>query len=95
MGTIQNGVVREYVDDRTLAHLHIVIARRFRDGENFSMVLPAVGDAAPIRMWMDRDIPLSLTYVGLDTLGINSLWLSVLVQHSHRSGGLVVSAEPL
>jgi hypothetical protein len=83
------------IDDRTLAHLQIVIVNKLRRGESFLMSWkdsPAVGDGRS-GIWLDRTIPLHFKFDGGRAPVINQAWLQELITSADSSRGLIVSKE--
>ena len=78
--------------DRALEHLHIVIARKFREQQQFA--LNVISDAAaPIQVWLDARVPIVVTYATRVGSSINERWIKEL-EASFSNGGLVLVAEP-
>ena len=78
--------------DRTLEHLHIVVARKLREQQRFAINIIS-GASAPIQVWLDARIPLVITYATGVASTINERWLKEL-EASFTSAGLVQTAEP-
>ena len=78
--------------DRVLEHLHIVIARTFRQQQRFA--LNVISDAAaPIQVWLDARVPIVVTYATRVGSTINERWVKEL-EATFSSSGLVLVAEP-
>lgn len=83
------------IDDRTLAHLQIVIVNKLRRGDRFLMSWkdsPAVGDGRS-GIWLDRTIPLRFKFDGGRVPTINTQWLAELSASADSSRGLIVTRE--
>lgn len=82
-------------DDRTLAHLQVVIVAKLRRDEGFvfSWKDAASGDGRS-SIWMDRSIPLHFRFSGEDAPALNRAWLEVLTVTANGPGGLRVVEEP-
>jgi hypothetical protein len=83
------------IDDRTLAHLQIVIVNKLRRGDGFLMSwkdAPAVGDGRS-GIWLDRTIPLHFKFDGSRVPNINQAWLVELTASADSSRGLIVTKE--
>ena len=84
------------IDDRSLAHLQIVIGNKLRRGESFFFSWkddPAVGDGRSA-IWMDRAIPLYFKFSGGRAPAINREWIEALTASSNSGTGLVFTEEP-
>ena len=83
------------IDDRTLAHLQIVIINKLRRGDGFLMSWkdsPTVGDGRS-GIWLDRTIPLHFKFEGGRVPVINEAWLLELTASADSSRGLIVTKE--
>ena len=78
--------------DRTLEHLHIVVARKFREQQRFALNIIS-GASAPIQIWLDARIPLVITYAAGVATSVNERWLKEL-EASFTAAGLMLIAEP-
>jgi hypothetical protein len=78
--------------DRTLEHLHIVVARKLREHQRFALNI-ITGASAPIQVWLDARIPLVITYATGVATSINERWIREL-EASFTAAGLVLAAEP-
>jgi hypothetical protein len=83
------------VDDRTLAHLKMVIVSKLRRDEAFVLSWPR-----PIRegsgrdsVWLSAAIPLQFHFVGNRPPSLNQAWLEALTESANR-GELHVISEP-
>jgi hypothetical protein len=84
------------IDDRSLAHLQIVIGNKLRRGESFFFSWkddPAVGDGRSA-IWLDRAIPLYFKYSGGRLPAINRAWIDALNGSANSGTGLVFTDEP-
>jgi hypothetical protein len=89
-----NGVTVEF-DDRTLAHLHIVIMQQFRRQESFAMSWLdslASGDGRS-SIWLHPEGDLYFKFAGSRPPAIDKDWLGVLTESARSSQGLVVTNE--
>src|ERR1700712_5233552 len=95
MGSLTYDGLVIQIDDRTLAHLQIVIVNKLRRGESFLMSWkdsPAVGDGRS-GIWLDRTIPLHFKFEGGRVPSINQAWLNELTASADSSRGLIVTRE--
>lgn len=84
------------VEDRTLAHLQIVICSKLRRNERFTLKLgPGDGVSGPVTvLWMTASLPLSFTYSSPVAHPINRSWLHLLAEAASSTSGLWVVPEP-
>jgi hypothetical protein len=84
------------IDDRSLAHLQIVIGNKLRRSESFFFSWkddPAVGDGRSA-IWLDRAIPLYFKFAGGRAPVINRDWIEALTESANSGTGLVFTEEP-
>ena len=83
------------IDDRTLAHLQLVIAAKLRRRESFFFSFrdedPASGR---VSIWMSPMVPLHFKYYGGRQFGINRRWVEALHDAANSAAGLTLLAEP-
>lgn len=82
-------------DDRTLAHLHVVIVHKLRSGQSFAMSWrDAVEDGGGrTSIWLHPASNLRFHFDRSGSLPLNRQWLSELAASADGRHGLVVSAE--
>ena len=83
-------------DDRTLAHLQIVIGSKLRRNEAFYFSWKddqRIGDGRTA-IWIHPTIALVFKFYGSRLPAINREWLGVLEQTANSPSGLHVLAEP-
>jgi hypothetical protein len=80
------------LEDRTLAHLQVVIIDKLRRHESFALNLDD-GEHA-VMMWMNPCTPLQFVYVGNRHPKLNRLWLEELASEASLTGVLVLLREP-
>lgn len=91
-----SGLAIEF-DDRTLAHLHLVINAKLRRGEAFFFSWrddPAAGNGRS-SIWLDTSIPLYFKFTHSTRHAINRDWLEELTLSANQSQGLQLSPEPV
>jgi len=82
------------IDDRTLAHLRIVIMNKLRRSESF-MFDVEIGDGSGRRsFWMHASVPLQFHFFGSRQPRINRLWIEDLMQAASSPNGLSIVPEP-
>jgi hypothetical protein len=95
MGTLIYDGTAIHFDDRTLAHLQIVIVNKLRRHEGFAMSwrdAPEVGDGRST-IWLDPSIPLYFKFDGSRVPVISREWLDILTESADHSTGLIVTNE--
>jgi hypothetical protein len=83
-------------DDRTLAHLQVVISAKLRRHECFFFSWkddPVVGNGRS-SIWLATSIPLFFKFSSVERPPINRDWLEQLTVSSNSSQGMFLSSEP-
>ncbi len=97
MGTLMYGSgIEVVIDDRTLAHLQLVITGKLRRGECFFFNWhdsAAVGGGRSA-IWLSRSTPIQFHLHEQDKVAINREWLDLLMTSANSSGGLQYIPEP-
>ncbi len=82
------------IEDRTLAHIRLVVMNKLRRGEGFMFET----DAAPLMnrrdLWMDPSISLQFHFTGSKRPQINPRWVDALMEAANGPAGLRVVPEP-
>jgi hypothetical protein len=82
------------IDDRTLAHLRIVVMNKLRRSESF-MFDVEVGDGSGRRsFWIHPSVPMQFHFFGSRHPRINRLWVEELMQVASGPNGLSLVPEP-
>jgi hypothetical protein len=84
------------MEDRTLAHLQIVIGAKLRRGECFSLrwkSAESMGGGLN-GLWMAPGISLHFKYFGSRPPRINAAWIDALASSSNSDAGLQLVPEP-
>jgi hypothetical protein len=83
-------------DDRTLAHIQVVIGAKLRRKESFFFSWKDDPAAGPGRasIWMNASIPLYFKYFGGKAPSINREWVVLLNDAANSGTGLVFIPEP-
>jgi hypothetical protein len=82
------------IDDRTLAHLRIVVMNKLRRAEPF-MFDVEVGDGSGRRsFWIHPSVPLQFHFFGSRMPRNNRLWVEELMQAASGPTGLTILPEP-
>jgi len=88
--------VKIEIEDRTLAHLQVVIADKLRRGEPFTFTSrdePGTGEGRT-SVWINQSSALVFKFHGSRQPSINRDWLEVLATTASSIGGLRVVPEP-
>lgn len=98
MGVLRYGAhgMEVDLDDRSLAHLQIVITSKLRRGEAFlfSWTNPLNIGSGRSSIWIDQCIPLYFRYFHSGGTAINREWLVALMASANTPGGLNLTEEP-
>ena len=78
--------------DRTLEHLHVVVARKLREQQRIAVNIISE-KTEPIQVWLDARIPIVITYATGVATAINEKWLAEL-ESSISNAVLVLTPEP-
>ncbi len=82
------------IEDRTLAHLRIVVMNKLRRGEPF-MFDVEMGDGSGRRsFWVHPSVPLQFHFYGSRHPAINRAWVEDLMAAASGPSGLVIVPEP-
>ena len=89
------GVAQSFdVDDRTLAHLRVVIMNKLRRSESFMFNL-TIGDASGQRsFWLSPAVPIQFHFFGSRPPRINREWVEELMLIASGPHGLSIVPEP-
>lgn len=98
MGYLQygNSNSRIVFDERTLAHLQIVVMAKLRRGESFFFSWlddPALGDGRS-SIWMSTSIPMFFHFDEMARHELNREWLELLTASANSAQGLYLVDEP-
>jgi hypothetical protein len=95
VGSLQYGNERFEMDDRTLAHVQLVIVAKLRKQESFLLswtVDPGHGSGR-VSAWIDCGLPIAFRFDGSRPIRINRVWLDAMMDRSFSLQGLEVPAE--
>lgn len=98
MGFLHYGGQGEYAfDDRTLAHLKVVVTTKLRRNEAFFLNWgrDRAEGSGRVSLWLSPEIPLSFHFTEPSAPPLNRAWLEAMLQETHASAGLTVFAEDL
>ena len=83
-------------EDRTLAHIQVVIGAKLRRGEAFYFTWlddPQSGGGRST-IWLHPGIPITYKYFGSRSPTLNREWIEVLMATANSSSGLQIVSEP-
>ena len=85
------------IDDRTLAHLTVVIATKLRRGESFTLSWQHATDEPGSRstIWLHASIPLRFVFDDPEPVSLSAQWIADLTHAAYSSGGMLLEAEHL
>lgn len=79
-------------DDRTLAHLQVIIVNKLRRLESFPFTWH--DDRRSMTVWISPSTPIAFVYHGNRRPKLNRAWLEDLALVANSVGGLAVVPEP-
>lgn len=90
------GTAEVQLDDRTLAHLQIVIIAKLRRQESFAFSWKDPSSAGDGRstIWLHPMVALRFRFAGSRPPAVNPAWVAVLTASANSGGGLHVLPEP-
>jgi hypothetical protein len=89
--TIANAVD---IDDRTLAHLRLVVMNKLRRSESFMFDLELRDGTGRRSFWIHPSVPLQFQFIDRRPQSINRLWVEELMQGASSPNGLTLTPEP-
>lgn len=93
---IYEGTVKVDFDDRTLAHLQLVIGSKLRRGEPFHFTWKddaSIGDGRT-SVWLHPRCSLVYKFYGGRSPRLNAAWIDALAYTASSPGGLYLVPEP-
>lgn len=93
---IYDGTVKVDFDDRTLAHLQLVIGSKLRRGEPFHFTWKddaSIGDGRT-SVWLHPRSSLVYKFYGGRNPRLNPAWIDALAYTANSPGGLYLVPEP-
>lgn len=83
------------IDDRTLAHLKVVILTKLRRGEGlaFSWEKEAAQGSGRGTVWLHPSVALEFRFDGTRQPSLNKVWLEELMGSANSGGGLHILPE--
>ena len=97
MGTIYYGgfATPIHVDDRTLAHLKVVVATKLRRHESFTVSWRHPDDQRNGRstIWLAPSIPLRFVFDDPEPAELSREWIEELMTSANTSGGIMLGPD--
>ncbi len=97
VGTIYYGgsAMPIHIDDRTLAHLKVVIATKLRRGESFTVSWRHPDDqpAGRSTIWLHPSIPLRFVFEEPEAPPLSRSWIEELANSASSTGGIMLVSE--
>lgn len=93
---IYDGATRADFEDRSLAHLQLVIGAKLRRGESFHFTWredPSTGDGRT-SVWINPASSIVFRFAGSRQPSINPAWIDALTTVASSPGGLHLVPEP-
>jgi hypothetical protein len=92
-----HNTVEIQVDDRTLAHLQIVIINKLRRHESFALswTEPVTAGSGRGTIWVHPATNLHFRFEGNRPPAINQAWLVMLTESADSGHGLHITPEPM
>lgn len=82
------------VDDRTLAHLRIVMMNKLRRSESFMFDLVMSDGSGSRSFWISPAVSIQFQFFGSRNPRINRAWIEELMVSASGPRGLVITPEP-
>lgn len=99
VGTIYYGgsAMPIHIEDRTLAHLKVVIATKLRRGESFTVSWRHTDDQPQGRstIWLHPSIPLRFVFDEPEPPPLSRKWIEELANSASSTGGIMLVPEHL
>lgn len=97
MGTLRYGTDQHghEFEDRTLAHLHLLLSAKLRRGESFMLNWTQSPDqgSGRITLWIAPRVPVMIRFDGSRSPAINRGWLEHLMEASYTPAGVELITE--
>ncbi|MGW9627315.1 DUF7882 family protein [Microbacterium sp. NPDC055312] len=81
------------VDDRTLAHIKVVIALKLRRNESFTLSWRHPDGSGRSTLWLHPSIPLRFSFDEPVAPELSQQWLRELSTSANTSGGILLTEE--
>jgi hypothetical protein len=90
MGVLHYGDAQFAFDDRSLAHLQIIISTKLRRAENFFLSWDESSEQSRERVaiWVDNGVPIYFQYFSTGQASINRHWIEQIATQASSSAGI-------
>ncbi|MDD9151372.1 hypothetical protein PUY80_02190 [Plantibacter flavus] len=95
MGTLRYGNEALELEDRTLAHVQMVVVSKLRKGEAFLLswtIDPAHGSGR-YAIWIETGVPIVFRFTGSRPVALNRTWLQAMLDRTYTPAGLELMPE--
>lgn len=84
------------IEDRTLAHLQVVIIAKLRRGESFAFTWEKSTEdgSGHTTVWVHPGIAIEFVFAGSRRIPLNRAWVEDLMRTANNSSGLELVVEP-
>ena len=82
------------IDDRTLAHLRIVVMNKLRRSDSFMFDVDHADGSGRRSYWMHAGVPIQFQFFGSRQPRINRAWIEELMDAASGPNGLTILPEP-
>ncbi|MET0830509.1 MAG: ATP-dependent DNA ligase [Microbacterium sp.] len=82
------------IDDRTLAHLRVVIMNKLRRSEPFMFDIDMHDGSGRRSFWVHQSVPLQFRFFSNRPTPLNRLWIEALMESASGPNGLTIVPEP-
>jgi hypothetical protein len=89
--TVENSID---IDDRTLAHLRIVVMNKLRRSDSFMFDVDHADGSGRRSYWMHAGVPIQFQFFGSRQPRINRAWIEELMDAASGPNGLTLLPEP-
>ena len=82
------------IDDRTLAHLRIVVMNKLRRSEPFMLDLAMHDGSGHRSYWIHQGVPVQFRFFTSRPIALNRFWIEALMDGASGPNGLAIVPEP-
>lgn len=81
------------IDERTLAHLQVVITTKLRRHESFTLSWTRPDEFGRTTIWIHPAIPVKFDFDDAEPTDLNRAWIQRLVDSANNGGGIILTGE--
>jgi len=82
------------IEDRTLAHLRVVVMNKLRRSEPFMLELDMHDGSGHRSYWIHQGVPLQFRFFTNRPVSLNRFWIEALMECASGPNGLTIVPEP-